>query len=139
MPALSGDLDAVVAKAMQFEAGARHAGAAQLADDLRRYLAQQPVSAHPDTAAYRARLWVRRHPWAIATLLCLPYLAEWFEYRPRLDPVRWTTARIIEDAAYGCGVWRGCIQSRSVEPLLPSIAWRGVRRSDHHPPPHPRP
>ncbi len=66
VPALSGDLDAVVAKAMQFEAGARHVGAAQLADDLRRYLAQQPVSAHPDTAAYRARLWVRRHPWAIA-------------------------------------------------------------------------
>ena len=82
---------------------------------------------------------VSRHRWAIATLLCLPYLAEWFECRPRLDPLRWTTARIIEDAAYGFGVWRGCIQSRSVEPLLPSICWRGVRRSDHHPPPHPRP
>jgi len=82
---------------------------------------------------------VSPHPWAIATLLCLPYLAEWFECRPRLDPLRWTVARIIEDAAYGSGVWRGCIRSRSVEPLLPRIVWRGVRRSGRHPPPHPRP
>ena len=80
-----------------------------------------------------------RHAWAIAALLCLPYLAEWVECRPHLDPLRWTIARIIEDVAYGFGVWRGCIKSRSVEPLLPRIVWRGVRRSDHHPPAHSRP
>jgi hypothetical protein len=60
---------------------------------------------------------VSRHSWTIAALPCLPYLAEWIERRPRLDPLRWTAARIIEDVAYGCGVWVGCIRSRAVAPL----------------------
>lgn len=75
------------------------------------------------------------HPWAIAALPCLPYLAEWFERRPRLDPLRWTAARIIEDVAYGCGVWAGCIRSRTVAPLLPRIVWHSVRRSSRRPRP----
>jgi mycofactocin system glycosyltransferase len=82
---------------------------------------------------------VSGHPWTIAALSCLPYLAEWFQSRPRLDPLRWTAARIIEDVAYGCGVWVGCMRSRSLAPLLPRIVSHRVRRSGHHPPPSPRP
>ena len=36
-----------------------------LADDLRRYLAQQPISARPDTFAYRTAKFARRHLGAV--------------------------------------------------------------------------
>ncbi|MGQ0799286.1 MAG: tetratricopeptide repeat protein [Pseudomarimonas sp.] len=76
-PALSRDLDAVVAKAMCFDPAERYASAAQLADDLRHLLAHEPVSARPDRTAYRARLWVRRHPWraSLAALVLLAVVA----------------------------------------------------------------
>ncbi|MFN7979767.1 MAG: serine/threonine-protein kinase [Vicinamibacterales bacterium] len=58
---LAGDLDTVVAKALAKAPERRYAGAADLAADLRRYLDGQPIAARPDSAAYRARLFVRRH------------------------------------------------------------------------------
>ncbi|MFM8173039.1 MAG: protein kinase domain-containing protein, partial [Pirellulaceae bacterium] len=47
--ALRGDLDAIVAKAMQREPERRYQTVQQLAEDLRNYLANAPVSAHPET------------------------------------------------------------------------------------------
>ena len=79
------------------------------------------------------------HPWAVAALSVTPYLIEWFERRPRLDPLRWIGARIVDDIAYGAGVWTGCFRSRSLEPLLPRIAWAGFRRPDRHRPRDPLP
>jgi len=58
---LRGDLDNVVAKALKKEPQQRYASVTALADDLRRYLAHEPVSARPDTLAYRAAKFVRRH------------------------------------------------------------------------------
>ena len=72
------------------------------------------------------------HRWAVAALSVAPYLIEWFERRPRLDPLRWIGARIVDDVAYGAGVWTGCLRSRSLEPLLPRISWAGLRRSTRH-------
>jgi eukaryotic-like serine/threonine-protein kinase len=59
--ALRGDLDNIVAKALKKAPGERYATVAALADDLRRYLADEPVSARPDSLPYRARKFVRRH------------------------------------------------------------------------------
>jgi serine/threonine protein kinase len=47
--ALRGDLDAIVAKAMQRDPERRYQTVQQLAEDLRNYLANAPVSAHPET------------------------------------------------------------------------------------------
>ena len=58
---LAGDLDTVVLMALRREPARRYASAAQLADDLRRHLAGQPVVARPATAGYRLRSFVRRH------------------------------------------------------------------------------
>jgi eukaryotic-like serine/threonine-protein kinase len=67
---LAGDLDTIVLKAMRKEPERRYASAAALADDIRRHLAGLPVSARPDTIAYRAGKFVRRNPgWVAAAVI----------------------------------------------------------------------
>jgi tetratricopeptide (TPR) repeat protein len=58
---LHGDLDSIVARALQAEPGKRYESAALLADDLRRYLSHQPVCAHIQTLKYRGRKFVQRN------------------------------------------------------------------------------
>ncbi|QOJ01359.1 MAG: serine/threonine protein kinase [Phycisphaeraceae bacterium] len=60
-PALRGDVEAVVGKALEREAGARYQSAAELASDLRRCLSDEPVQARPLTAWYQAAKFARRH------------------------------------------------------------------------------
>ena len=64
---MSADLDTIVATALQPEPARRYAGAAQLAQDLRRWLDGRPISAQPDTAAYRMRKFVARHRIAVGS------------------------------------------------------------------------
>ena len=59
--ALRGDLDTIVAKALKKNPAERYLSVTAFADDLRRYLGHQTISARPDTLAYRARKFVRRH------------------------------------------------------------------------------
>jgi hypothetical protein len=54
-------------------------------------------------------------------LLVTPPLVEWVRRRPAIDPIRWLLASIADDAAYGAGVWAGCVRSRSIGPLVPDI------------------
>ncbi len=58
---LRGDLDTIVARAIHKEPQRRYPSAEQLADDLERYRTGLPVRARPDTVAYRAGKFVRRH------------------------------------------------------------------------------
>ncbi len=64
---ISADLDTIVATALQPEPARRYAGAAQLAQDLRRWLDGRPIWAQPDTAAYRMRKFVARHRIAVGS------------------------------------------------------------------------
>lgn len=56
-----GDLDTVVAKALKKDPRERYASVAALSDDVRRYLRNEPISARPDTLAYRTAKFVRRN------------------------------------------------------------------------------
>jgi serine/threonine protein kinase/Flp pilus assembly protein TadD len=58
---LQGDLDTIVAKALKKDPVERYASVAEFADDLRRHLDHQPITARPDTFAYRAAKFARRH------------------------------------------------------------------------------
>ena len=65
---LKGDLDTIVAKALKKNPAERYASVTALADDLRRYLSDEPISARPDTLGYRAAKYVRRRSRSLAAL-----------------------------------------------------------------------
>jgi non-specific serine/threonine protein kinase/serine/threonine-protein kinase len=56
-----GDLERIVRKALEDDEGRRYQRAGALAEDLRRYRANQPVSARPSGPAYRASKYIARH------------------------------------------------------------------------------
>jgi tetratricopeptide (TPR) repeat protein len=60
-PEVPAALDAICRKAMSYEAGDRYATAQDLANDLERWLADEPVGAWREPFAHRARRWARRH------------------------------------------------------------------------------
>lgn len=75
--ALSGELEWIVLKALRKERSERYASATELADDVRRYLENQPLRAGPMTVVYRVRKFLRRHrgPVAAAALVLLVLVA----------------------------------------------------------------
>jgi eukaryotic-like serine/threonine-protein kinase len=62
---LSDNLDVILAKALKKNPQERYATVAAFADDLRRHLAQQPISARADSGWYRASLFVARNRMAV--------------------------------------------------------------------------
>ncbi len=65
--ALAGDLDNIVAKALKKDPAERYGSVDALADDVRRALRSEPVSARPDSLGYRAARFVRRHVTGVMT------------------------------------------------------------------------
>jgi eukaryotic-like serine/threonine-protein kinase len=63
---LRGDLDTALAKTLKKAPAERYSSVTALADDLRRHLKHEPISARPDTIAYRARKFVRRNRTVVA-------------------------------------------------------------------------
>jgi serine/threonine-protein kinase len=58
---LRGDLDTIVGKALKKDPAERYSSVAAFADDLRRHLRHEPISARPDTITYRIGKFVRRN------------------------------------------------------------------------------
>jgi eukaryotic-like serine/threonine-protein kinase len=56
-----GDIETIVAKALEKDKTRRYASAAELAADIRRYLADQPIVARPPTTNYQLQKFARRH------------------------------------------------------------------------------
>ena len=73
-----------------------------------------------------AALFSRRARIAVAVAAMAPPLLEWWQQRPPLDPIRWIGLRLVDDIAYGTGVWAGCGRERSVVALRPDLtSWPG--------------
>ncbi len=63
---LRGELDWIVMKAMHKDPNRRYDTASALAEDIQRYLQDEPVHARPPEWSYRVRKFVRRHRVAVA-------------------------------------------------------------------------
>lgn len=87
---LRGDLDNIVLKAMRKEPEQRYESMRQFADDIERYLRQEPVSAHTPSWRYRVTKFVRRNAVAItaATLAAALFLSTITFYTMRVTRER---------------------------------------------------
>jgi WD40 repeat protein/serine/threonine protein kinase len=61
-------LEAICLRAMAQNQQERYTSPQQLADDVERYLADEPIAAHAEPALLRVRRWVRKHPKSITGL-----------------------------------------------------------------------
>jgi serine/threonine protein kinase len=63
---LRGDPDSITLKALEKDRRQRYGSPSELAADIARYLRNEPVTAHPPSAAYRTRKYIRRHRVGVA-------------------------------------------------------------------------
>ncbi|MEQ8765042.1 MAG: serine/threonine-protein kinase, partial [Planctomycetota bacterium] len=73
-PRAKGDLGTIVDKALELLPERRYSSALAFGDDLRRFLAHEPISARPATFGYRAYRFVQRHR-ALSASLAITALA----------------------------------------------------------------
>ncbi len=65
VPSVPRPLEAICARALARDRAGRYARAVDLAEDVRRWIADEPVSAWPDPFAERARRWAKRNRTAV--------------------------------------------------------------------------
>jgi tetratricopeptide (TPR) repeat protein len=70
-PSLRGDLEVILLKALEKEPDRRYGSAAELAQDLRRFLDDEPILARRPGPWEQIARWSRRHRWAAITVLLL--------------------------------------------------------------------
>ncbi|MDP3766517.1 MAG: serine/threonine-protein kinase, partial [Dehalococcoidia bacterium] len=61
-PRVPADVETICLKALEKSPASRYANGTELAEDLRRYLAGEPILATPAGSVVRAAKWIRRHP-----------------------------------------------------------------------------
>ncbi|HWL95105.1 MAG TPA: protein kinase [Phycisphaerae bacterium] len=71
--AFRGDIETIVAKSLEKDPDRRYPTAAALADDVRRFLAHEPIIARPATTFYQLRKFARRHT-ALVSMTLIAFL-----------------------------------------------------------------
>lgn len=135
-PEIPRDLETICMKCLERAPRDRYASAAALAEDLRRFLADESILAKPPNTVVRSMKWVRRHPWkfvagAAVLLLAiagLARLAQWELYqRPHLEyaaHVVWVNgglepvAKITQDDALRCAAYLRLTRRGRLGPVI---------------------
>ena len=119
---LRGDLDTIVAKALKKDVAQRYASISALADDVRRYLRHEPITARADTVSYRAARFLRRHivgvALAVGTLLLMGTMTALYTHR--LANARDRAQRESAKAVKVSGMLMGVLSS--ADPYSPSAS-----------------
>jgi serine/threonine protein kinase/Tfp pilus assembly protein PilF len=66
-----GDIETIVSKALEKDKSRRYPSAAALADDIRRYLTDQPITARPASATYHLGKFARRHKALVGAVIAV--------------------------------------------------------------------
>ncbi len=109
---LRGDLDTIVLHAMRKEPSRRYETVERFAEDIRRHLSDEPITARPDDFMYRSRKFLRRNRLAVGVGLALliAFSAGLFstELRNRLVPsgARWAPPPLTNDNQFGSRLQR---------------------------------
>jgi len=109
-PRIPAELETIVQKATEKEAASRYATAHDLADDLRRFLDEQPIKARPPTPFGRLCKWARRNRGlvrssallavvAAISLTIAAFLIDHAHYQTRLEQQARGADKKIADAA----------------------------------------
>jgi WD40 repeat protein len=89
------DLETICLKCLRKEPARRYASAAELADDLHRFLHDEPIAARPAGRVERLARWVRRRPAEAALLVAVALVALagaagiWWKYREAQEQRDW--------------------------------------------------
>jgi eukaryotic-like serine/threonine-protein kinase len=134
---LRGDLETIVAKALKSNPAERYASVAEFAEDLRRYLDHQPITARPDTLRYRATKFAQRHwrPLAAGAVALAILVGVVVFYTTRVteerDRARYEAARATHASALLTDLLTGADPYRTpdkTEPTVQSLLDRGADR-----------
>jgi serine/threonine-protein kinase len=131
---LRGDLDTIVLKALEKEPARRYGSVEVLLEDLRRYKSGLPILARPDSAAYRARKFVRRHRVGVAASVALiltliaGIAATIGQSRAKVHEA--ARAREVKDFVVSLFQVADPVQSRGREITARELLGRGVARVD---------
>ncbi len=70
----------------------------------------------------------RRARRAVVAAAIVPPLVDWFVSDRDVDPAAYVALRLLDDLAYGAGVWAGCLRGHTIVPLVPDLtSWPGRR------------
>ena len=79
-------------------------------------------------AALAAALVSRRARRAVLAAALAPPLVDWYRGDREVDPAAYVALRLLDDLAYGAGVWAGCARGHTAVPLIPDLtSWPGRR------------
>lgn len=122
-PCLDTDLDTIVLTALHLDPVRRYSSVEKLSDDIRLYLAGQPISARPDTFFYRTTKFIERNRIAVtlATILLITILGgaalvyrEGLRSQRRFTQVRAIANRVLNEFDNEAVKLPGNTQLRSV-------------------------
>lgn len=137
--ALSGDLDNIVLATLQKDPERRYPSARALFDDIQRYQAHEPITARPDSMAYRIGKFASRHragvSAAVAGLILIISLVSFYTWqvtheRNRAE-VQARKAEQVVDFLSGIFASVSPFETSGIEPSVREVLQRGAEDIDH--------